>query len=213
MSSYAGEDGMLRHNVNISVERIELDSSIVTSLKQPEAKAEANAGDITDFQFEQLFFWLDGNESVQLSAKTNLKKVKKALVNERKEEAARKKEEMALGNVDDGDEPEDEEGEKFLQEMKEDAMKKQEARSKRRKTDKKTRNSVAVMIQDDGNDEMDISEEGDSAFRIPPRASSMRTTRQMDPELQADTIRSIKEGVDQLPRLTPQDKGKNKEKL
>jgi hypothetical protein len=33
MSTYAGDDGMLGHNVNISVERIELDSTIVTGIK------------------------------------------------------------------------------------------------------------------------------------------------------------------------------------
>lgn len=110
LSSYTGEDGILRQSVNVSVERMEIDSAVVTNIEEPVIKMKASANDEAHVSFEDLYFFVKTSGNVELSAKTDLKKVRKALKKEKQDMEKKEKEEKALAQVGDGDD-EDEEDE------------------------------------------------------------------------------------------------------
>ncbi|KAJ2955690.1 hypothetical protein NQZ79_g8340 [Umbelopsis isabellina] len=102
-SAYTGDDGMPRVSLNMTVEHIELESTIVTSLQEPSRKLTATHGDPVDITFEDLYEYVKSNQSVELTVKTDMKKIKKQLLKEKKESDQKKQEERLLAEKGDGD--------------------------------------------------------------------------------------------------------------
>lgn len=141
-------------------------------------------------------------DGVELSAKTNLKKVFKALTKEKKEDQARKDQEKAANSVGDGDEYSgDEESRKFLEELRND-----EHLKKRRKVQDK--DNVTVVVDDDA---MDVSHENENILIIPPRSSSITMDIPLDKSYQQTQHGSIVKDIFDNTVIQTKDKGKKKQ--
>lgn len=70
---YSGDDGMVRQSINMTVEQLQIESSMVTELQEPGQLLKAKSGDIVELSFEDIYAYLKNSNTIELTKKNRPK--------------------------------------------------------------------------------------------------------------------------------------------
>lgn len=119
LTMYSADDGPLRPSVMVNVEQMTVEPSLTMTLLEPVTRTMANASEASVARFEDFYFYIKDTAGVQISAKTNLNRIKKAIIKERRREREKRVEEHKIQR----EEETDEEAEQELQVIRQDSKK------------------------------------------------------------------------------------------